>query len=110
MEPAMRRDTWRNTTREYPFQYPSVANNVRFMSRPTSASHLTHAELPSPSELAADCRAVGANLRFDRIAKAAAAPVPSIHFDDFPTEVAKREITIDAATARLANALHLHLD
>lgn len=110
MEPAMRRDTLPNTTRGYPFKYPPVANTVRCMSRPTTASHLTHAELPSPAELAADCRAVGANLRLDRIAAAAAAPVPSIRFEDFPREVAKRQITVDAAAARLANALHLHLD
>ena len=34
----------------------------------------------------------------------------SSHFDDFPREVVKREITVSEAAARLANALHLHLD
>ena len=35
---------------------------------------------------------------------------PSLEYDDFPREVAKREIAVDEAAARIANALHLHLD
>ena len=37
-------------------------------------------------------------------------PAPSIHFEDFPREVPKRDIRVSDAAARLANALHLHLD
>ncbi|QIK76908.1 hypothetical protein [Nocardioides piscis] len=76
----------------------------------TPASHLTHDELPTASELAADCRAVGSNLRLERVARAAVSTPPSIHFEDYPAEVTKREIKVDEATARLAGALHLHLD
>ena len=36
--------------------------------------------------------------------------MPSIHFEDYPREVRKREIAVSDAAARLANALHLHLD
>ncbi|MCR6031873.1 hypothetical protein GGQ22_10495 [Nocardioides sp. zg-579] len=64
-------------------------------------------------EMHDDCLAVGRNLRldrFDRLARAAAAPVPSLAFDQFPREVPKRDIRIDDAAQRLANALHLHLD
>ena len=73
-------------------------------------SHLVHDELGTPAELAADCQEIGSNLRFERVAKAAAATPPSIRFEDYPTEVGKREIRISDAAARLANALHLHLD
>ena len=37
-------------------------------------------------------------------------PAPSIHFDEFPREITKRDVEISAAAARIANALHLHLD
>ena len=80
------------------------------MSMQTPASHLMHDELAPTHELANDCRAVGRNLTLERAARAAVNTPPSIHFDDYPIEVEKRDITISAATARLANALHLHLD
>ena len=35
---------------------------------------------------------------------------PSLRYDDFPREVPKREIRVDEAAQRIANALHLHLD
>lgn len=35
---------------------------------------------------------------------------PSLEYDDYPREVVKREIAVDEAAARLADALHLHLD
>jgi hypothetical protein len=77
-------------------------------------SHLVHDELASPAEMAADCQEAGRNLRLElrleRAARAAVAPAPSIHFDDYPAEVGKREIRISDAAARLAGALHLHLD
>ncbi len=59
----------------------------------------------------ADCVEVEHNLHLERAAeKAVAAEVPSIHFEDYPREVRKREIAVSDAAARLANALHLHLD
>lgn len=59
----------------------------------------------------ADCVEVGHNLPLARAArKAVTAEVPSLHFEDYPREVAKRDITVSDAAARLANALHLHLD
>ena len=81
------------------------------MSRETPASRLTHDELPTAGEMAADARAVGANLRLERAVRAAVENQPaSLHYDDYPREIAKREITISEAAARIANALHLHLD
>ena len=52
-----------------------------------------------------DCRAVDVLLRYDRIARAASQPPPSLHFDDFPREVTKRDIAVSAAAARLASAI-----
>ena len=48
--------------------------------------------------------------RLESVARAAARRAPSLTYDDFPREVPKREIRIDEAAQRLANALHLHLD
>lgn len=67
-------------------------------------------ELGTPAQMTADCRATSANLRLQRAADKALGPVPSIHFEDFPREVPKREIKISAAAQRIANALELHLD
>ena len=53
---------------------------------------------------------MGRNLRLDRVARAAVAGPPSLEYDDFPREVRKRDISVSEAAARLANALHLHLD
>ena len=68
----------------------------------------------TPAEMHSDCEAVGRNLglqrRLERAADSAVRPAPSIHFDEFPREVGKRDIKISEAAARLANALHLHLD
>jgi hypothetical protein len=44
------------------------------------------------------------------VARALRLGPPSLAYDDFPREVAKREITVDEAASRLANALHLQLD
>jgi hypothetical protein len=76
----------------------------------TLPSHLVHDELGTPSSLSDDCRAVGANLRLDRVAAVALTEPPSIHFEDFPSEIRKPEITYSDAAVRLASALHLHLD
>ncbi|MCF6377241.1 hypothetical protein L2K70_06470 [Nocardioides KLBMP 9356] len=80
---------------------------------------LAHAELGTPAEMAADCTEVGRNLglgsalerRLERAARVAVAGRrPSLRFEDYPAEVGKREIPISDAAARIANALHLHLD
>ncbi len=71
-------------------------------------------DLASPHDMAADCQAAGRALglegRLQQAARAAVRPAPSIYFEDFPREVPKREIRISEAAARLAGALHLHLD
>ncbi|MDQ4053140.1 MAG: hypothetical protein M3237_10625 [Actinomycetota bacterium] len=68
----------------------------------------------TPAEMHADCTAVGRNLglqrRLERAAESAVRPGPSIHFDEFPREKGKRDLRISETAARLANALHLHLD
>lgn len=88
------------------------------MSEPRSA----YDELTPAQQMTADCRACQRELdlqravarpepRLDRAAQAAVGGVvPSLHFEDFPREVGKREIRISDAAARLAGALHLHLD
>ena len=80
------------------------------MPTTTPASHLIHDELPTAREMVVDCHAIGHNLRLHSIARAAVAAPPSIRFEDYPAEVGKREIRVSDAAARLANALHLHLD
>jgi hypothetical protein len=86
------------------------------MSRDTTPSHLTYDELATPAEMHADCEQVGRNLprpterELAQAADAAVSTPPSIHFEDYPREVRKREIEISDAAARLAGALHLHLD
>ena len=76
----------------------------------SDSSRLSYDELSTPQQMRADCRATGRNLRLERAARAAVEPAPSIHFEDFPREVTKREIRVSDAATRLANALHLHLD
>ena len=65
-------------------------------------------EIDTPADLAADCEAV--SRRLQRAAVRATRPAPSIHYDEFPREVPKRDIEVSEAAQRLANALHLHLD
>ncbi len=111
MDPATRRDTPRNTTFRYGAGYHSVAPNVVGMTSSRRPSHLVHDELGTPSELAADCRVIGRNLRLERAARAAVSgPRVSLRYEDYPSEIGKREIRVSDAAARLANALHLHLD
>ena len=47
---------------------------------------------------------------WSRAAQKVAETAPSIHFDEFPREIPKKDIQISEAAQRLANALHLHLD
>ena len=80
-------------------------------SNPTA--RIAYDELASPQEMSVDCVAVGRNLRLPQLQQAARAAVsaaPGINYEDYPREVAKREIRVSEAAARLANALHLHMD
>ena len=70
-------------------------------------------ELASAEQMAADCRVLQRQLRLtqlERAARAALRPAPSIRYEDYPRELAKRDIEVSEAAARLAAALHLHLD
>jgi hypothetical protein len=84
------------------------------MILPLPAARLAYDDLPPVHEMQRDARGVEAALgltsRLDRAAAAVTRPAPSIHFADYPSEVAKTEITISAAAKRLADALSLHLD
>src|SRR5688500_15876919 len=59
MEPAISRDTTRNTTQRYPWEYPSVAVNVEDMSHASD-------DFASVQQMRADCVATGRNLRLER--------------------------------------------
>ena len=80
------------------------------MTEAMPSHRLAYDDASTPQEMSADCRAVGENLRLQKAAKAAVQPAPSIHFEDYPREVAKREVRISDAATRIANALQLHLD
>jgi hypothetical protein len=90
--------------------YRAVGNTVEDMTDVTRSARLAYDDAATPQEMSADCRALGANLRLQRAAEAAVQPPPSIHFEDYPAEVGKREIRISEATARLAAAMHLQVD
>jgi hypothetical protein len=107
----MGRDT-ANTTRGYACSGPRIVSTVGCMTY----QRLAYDEASDAQEMTADCRAVEAALRLPRrrttgetTARAVVKPAPSIRFDDYPREVAKREITVSEAAARLGAALHLHL-
>lgn len=114
MDPATRRDTPRDTTPQYGSGYASVAHSVVVMTTSRRPAPLFSDELGTPAEMAADGRETRRNLglqgRLERAARAATSPAPSLRFDDYPAEVGKREIRVSDAAARIANALHLHLD
>lgn len=64
-----------------------------------------------PSSMFTDCRAVARNVpALERAVAQAVGTPPSLRFEDYPTEIPKREISVDDAAVRLAAALHLHLD
>jgi hypothetical protein len=70
--------------------------------------------MPDMPDMYADARAARDHLRLDgrleRAARVAVEPAPSLSYDDFPREVPKREVRVNEAAQRIANALHLHLD
>ena len=72
-------------------------------------SRLAYDDASTPHEMYHDCQAAGLNLRLQRVAEAASQPAPSSRFEDYRA-VAKPEIKVSDAAARLAAALHLHLD
>lgn len=112
MEPAISRDTPRNTTRAYGWGYLAVAPSVVGMSSDPGTEPrrgTSYDDLETPAQMHADCLAIGDSLRLERVARAASRPAPSIHFADYPREVPKRDIAVSDAAARLAGALHLHL-
>jgi hypothetical protein len=75
-----------------------------------SRHHTSYDEIDTPATMRADAAAAGRAMHLDRVALAAAAGAPSLEYDDYPREVTKPEITVGDAAARIANALHLHLD
>ena len=103
-----------DTTFRYGSGYASVANSVDAMTTSRRPANSFSDELGTPAEMAADGHATSRNLglqsRLERAARAAAGPAPSLRYDDYPAEVGKREIRVSDAAARIANALHLHLD
>ncbi len=80
------------------------------MSAHDDRTALPHADLDSPTAMRADCAAATAHFPLARAAQRAVRPAPSLHYEDFPREVAKGEIRVDEAAARLARALHLELE
>lgn len=65
-------------------------------------------DLATAADMQADCRATSA--RLEQAARRATRPAPSIHFDEQPAERSKPTIEISEAAARLAGALHFHLE
>jgi hypothetical protein len=63
-----------------------------------------------PMQVRADAAAAGRHLRLERAARRVTEDAPSIRYEDFPREVHKRDVDVSDAAARIANALHLHLD
>jgi hypothetical protein len=73
-------------------------------------SSTSYDEIDPPAAMRRDAAAAGRALRLDRIAEAAVTGSPSLDYADFPSEVRKRDIAVDEAAARLANAFYLYLD
>ena len=117
MDPAMSSEPVgmsRKTTRRYRYDYPAVAPSVAGMTPEQPAQpgpRLAYDDAATPQQMSADCRAAGDHLRLGQAAEAAVSGrPPALHFDDYPREITKRDIRVSEATARIANALHLHLD
>ena len=78
---------------------------------------LAYDDAATAAQMTTDCHAVEAALHLpkrpsaaERAARAAVEPAPSILFEDYPRDVAKPEVAVTEAAARLGAALHLHLD
>lgn len=76
---------------------------------------LAYDDADSAVQMHADCRIASMQLprSIDRpgAADLVVGPAPSIAFEDYPREIAKRGgINVTEATARLAAAMQLHLD
>lgn len=65
-------------------------------------------DLATAADMQADCRAASA--RLERAARRAVRPAPSIHYDEQAGEQPKPRVEISEATARIAAALHFHLE
>jgi hypothetical protein len=74
---------------------------------PAPGARTSYDEIETPAAMRDDCAAVGRALRLERIAKAATAGAPSLEYAAYPREVLKRDIEIDEAAKRLADALYL---
>jgi len=78
---------------------------------------LAYDDAATATEMTSDCHAVEAALHLPQRRSAAEVasaallePAPSIRFEDQPREVRKPAIEVSEAAAKLAAALHLHLD
>jgi hypothetical protein len=87
------------------------------MTSPRPARRLAYDDASPTDRMTSDCRAVEEALHLprrrttaERAARAAVRPAPSLLFEDYPREVTKPTIEVSDAAARLAAALHLHLD
>jgi hypothetical protein len=91
MEPAINKDTCQNTTGQsllWPLRRETTVEAVA-----------------APDQMFTDARATRERLR-DAVLR----PAPSLRYEDFPREQRKAELEVSEAAARLAAALHLHLD
>jgi hypothetical protein len=78
---------------------------------------LAYDDASTTTEMTSDCHEVEKTLHLperrtaaEKAARAAVRPAPSILFEDYPREVTKPTIEVSEAAARLAAAMHLHLD
>ena len=76
---------------------------------------LAYDDVAEARQMTVDARAVASRLPrrrtpAERSLGAALRPAPSLRYEDYPREVGKPTIAVSEATARLASALHLHLD
>lgn len=67
-------------------------------------------EIDAPAAMRVDARAARRTLRLEVVARAVAEGPPSLRYDDHPVEVAKPEIVVAEAAARIAAALNLYVD
>jgi len=79
-------------------------------ARHDESARLPYADLATVAEMSRDCRGARRQMALDEAARTAVLPAPSITYDAYPREVVKQPIAVSEAAARLAGALHLHLD